>query len=220
MRFNLINDITKAGYGKFCIAGMDTNGRWIRPIPRPSGERFWTREEISVPGAFIESGDVYEIEGVRPKQFQFTNHTEDFIVTKFDWVRTLTNDELLRFLDKNVEDHQAFSDTVKARGRSTCLVKVNKIYSSFSHYDGKPKPKMKFEGDFDLDNPTTKYHDYIVKDCNWARLLANGYRLEQPQKAYLCIGLATPTGYDGVEYPQVIGLHTSPEIGLTDTYPD
>lgn len=122
--------VTKARYGKFCIAGMDKNWRWIRPIPRPSGERFWTKKELSEPGAFIESGDVYEIEGYRPKEFQFTNHTEDFIITKFEYVRTLTNEELLRFLDKNVENYQAFSDTVKARGRSTCLIKVNKIHYS------------------------------------------------------------------------------------------
>jgi hypothetical protein len=39
-------------------------------------------------------------------------------------------------------------------------------------------------------------------------------------EVYFCIGLATPAPYDGVEYPQVIGLHTNPEINWPTEYPD
>ncbi|GAE95055.1 hypothetical protein JCM21714_4262 [Gracilibacillus boraciitolerans JCM 21714] len=39
-------------------------------------------------------------------------------------------------------------------------------------------------------------------------------------RIYIAIGLATPNSYDGVEYPQIIGIHTDPEVTISNMYPN
>lgn len=216
--FITIVAVTKA-YDKFCIAGMDEHGKWIRPIPRVRGQRFWEREELFNDNEFIKAGDIYEIDGNTPSRFEYPNHTEDFIVNKLKYIKTLTNNHFIRFLEDKIEDNNAFIDTVNARGRSVCLVKVEKVIDTSTVWDGKNKARMRFEGNFNLDNPLTKYKDYVVKDCKWVGLMDFG-NIDFIEEAYLCIGLATPAPYDKKEYPQVIGLHTKQEIAFTENYPD
>ena len=71
-----------------------------------------------------------------------------------------------------------------------------------------------------LDNPKTQDNMYPVKDCKLLGVMLADFRLPQLNRLYVCIGLATPTYYDRIEYPQVIGLHTSPNVKFTDSYPD
>ena len=67
---------------RFCIAGTTDNGKWIRPIPNDKANRFWLRRDLTREnGEFTKCGDVWEIEGDTPDEFQFPNHTEDFIIT-------------------------------------------------------------------------------------------------------------------------------------------
>ncbi len=119
---------------------MNEKGKWIRPIVSSGSVRFWSRERLIRQGQFIKCGDVWEIEGYSPSQFQYPNHTEDFVSTDFKYYKTLDNDELMKFLKE--------------------------------------------------------------------------------RDVYLCLGLATPTPYDEIEYPQVIGLHTNPLAPFSSNYPD
>ena len=211
--------VTKA-WDDFCIAGMNEKGKWIRPIVSSGSVRFWSREKLIRQGQFIRCGDVWEIEGYSPSQFQYPNHTEDFVSTDFECYKTLDNDELMKFLKERVEDEQAFADTVNARKRSLCLVKPNSIFPNVDYWDGKAKPKMRFDGSFDINNPLTARRDYIVKDCKWSALMVGNISVPKPKEVYLCLGLATPTPYDGIEYPQIIGLHTNPPAPFSSNYPD
>ena len=113
-----------------------------------------------------------------------------------------------------------FIDTVNARGRSLCLVKPDSILPNVDYWDGKAKLRMRFEGKFDIGNPLTAKKDYIVKDCKWSALMVGNIRAPKPNEVYLCLGLATLTPYDGIEYPQVIGLHTNPPAPFSANYPD
>lgn len=119
-----------------------------------------------------------------------------------------------------VEGEREFLNTVNDMRRSLCLIQVNTVSPRVNYWDGKPKLKMTFTGNFDVSNPLTNNSDYPVKDCKWSGLMIEGYRVLRFQAIYLCVGLATPTPYDGVEYPQVIGLHTVPDTLCTAHYPD
>lgn len=207
---------------RFCIAGMTDSGEWIRPIPNDKTNRFWLRRDLTrVTGEFTKSGDVWKIEGYFPDEFQFPNHTEDFVVTKRKYIKRLSNNELMDFLRSNVESESNFYDTINAKGRSLCLMQAETVIPQITNWNGVDKPKVKFYGSkFDLNNPKTKNNDYIVKDCKWAHLILQRVQLPALTEIYFCIGLATPAPHDRVEYPQVIGLHTEPEVAWPQEYPD
>jgi hypothetical protein len=202
---------------EYCIAGMDEEGRWIRPIPI-SGGRFWSRDKLILPdkGSYVTVGDQWEIIGQTPQFLQYSNHIEDFQIAKRSYVKTLTNEELLNLLETYIEDEQTFIDTVNANGRSLCLIKVPSVYGYSSTYNGNISTKMDIEEDNYL-NPHTNSGNYPIKCCKWERIILNGEHGYNFERTYVCIGLATP--WNGIEYPQIIGLHTDPEVGFPNTYP-
>lgn len=212
--------VTKA-YDRFCIAGLNEDGQWVRPMPADpsvvdSQSRFWTREQLmTASGKFVKSGDVWDINGRQPTRFLHPNHVEDYVVTRRSFARSLTNNQLMQFLRAHTEDAIAFNDTVMASGRSLCLVKI----SSFQTEVFYNKPKIYLSSDsFSLDNPHVNYSNYPVKDCKWAGLIIQGYQRPDFSKVYACIGLATQ--WNGTEYPQLIGLHTMPDVPYPSSYPD
>jgi hypothetical protein len=207
---------------RFCIAGMTDNGKWIRPIPNDNFNRFWLRNDLTRKnGEFPKSGDVWDIEGNAPVKFQYPNHREDFIITKRNYIKRLSNEELIEFLRSKVESESDFNNTLNANNRSLCLMKAKTIITYTSSWEGRNKPKIKFQGfKFDLNNPTTNNNDYPVKDCKWSRIVLQGTPIPVLNEIYFCIGLAIPSPFNGVEYPQMIGLHTKPEIPWPLEYPD
>lgn len=218
MRF-IVLAVTKSWDG-FCIAGMNEDGEWIRPISRASAGRFWTREELTIDGRFVRAGDVWEINGQQPAMFEYPNHTEDFYVIEWSFEESLTHTELLEFLEDHCEGEEDLADVFAANGRSLCLVKVDRFTHYSTHYEDKHRARMIFSSEeFDMDNPRTRDGNIIVKDCKWeGQILRNGRIPAAYEQIYVCIGNATP--YNGVEYPQVIGLHTSPHLAYSNHYPD
>lgn len=216
--------VTKA-FDKFCIAGMTEDGKWIRPIPNNSKTRFWEQNQISLTNyGVLRPGDIIEISGYNPKNFQYPNHTEDFVVKgNMNFLGRLSNNEFLNFLKDKVEPISSFEDTVNAKNRSLCLINVEKVNLHITNYNGTDfKPKATpFKSQYNVENPRTQRGNYIVKDCKWSTLILN----QDPNidiafsEIYFVIGLATPTNYDNVEYPQLIGLHTFPEVHYPLTYP-
>ncbi len=211
--------VTKA-WDEFCIAGMNERGKWIRPISTGGSKRFWRREQLIREGEFIRCGDVWELNGYTPAVFQFSSHSEDFVATNLIYKKTLSNDQFLAYLRNNVEDEGAFQATVNAQQRSLCLLKPDDVYTEVNYWGDRAKPKMRFTGSFNLNNPKTTNGDYIVKDCKWSGLMLANHRVPRFREIYLCIGLATPAPYNNVEYPQIIGLHTNPLIPYPSEYPD
>jgi len=220
--------VTKAS-DKYCIAGMDDNGNWVRPISSSPSTRFWSANELTFENdfGFIRVGDVIEFEGIVPSQYQHQNHNEDIIVSSTQPIRLvnrLTNDELFDFLHGKDESKQAFDKTVNAQGRSLCLVKVSGFQHQITQYQSESqKPKMTFtNNDFNVTNPKTTPGNYIVKDCKWCNIVLNGTINNDKKYAdiYLAIGLATAFGVNHIEYPQVIGLITNPEVPLPNNYPN
>lgn len=215
--------VTKA-YDRFCIAGLNEDGQWVRPMPTdPSASdpqsRFWTREQLKMAsGKFVKPGDVWDVNGRQPTRYLHPNHVEDYVVTQGSFHHSLTNNQLIQFLRTHAEDSIAFNNTVLGNGRSLCLVKVLSFKTEVFEYQGKKDPKIYLMGiNFSLDNPQVKFKNYKLKDCKWAGLVLQGYS-SSFNKVYACIGLATQ--FNGKEYPQLIGLHTSPEAPFSNTYPD
>jgi len=216
--------VTKA-FDRFCIAGLTEDGSWVRPIPTEQKNqgnpeaRFWTREQLMFGGEFIEPGDVWEIEGYSPTKFLHQNHVEDFVVTKYRYIKTKDNAQVMRFLGRYKEENKAFIDTLYGKGRSICLVKVRQFSTEIFEWNGEKSPKIYLYGsDFNLNNPHVKYANYKLKDCRWAGLIMQNYSVPHFDEIYATIGLAT--SFRGTEYPQVIGLHTSPQAPYPDSYPD
>jgi hypothetical protein len=216
----IILAVTKA-YDRFCIAGLNEDGQWVRPMPaEPSAvypqTRFWTREQLLMNnGKFVMSGDVWDIDGRQPGQFLHPNHIEDYVVTRRTFARSLSNNQLMEFLRLHAEDANAFNDTVMGRGRSLCLVELSAFRTEVFYGD----PKIYLSGNsFNLDNPHVNFKNYKIKDCKWAGLIMQGYQYPSFNEMYACIGLATQWG--GTEYPQLIGLHTMPEAPYLSSYPD
>lgn len=218
----IILAVTKS-YDGFCIAGMNDEGKWIRPISLKSPGRFWTRTELTLKnGEFTVPGDIWEIEGNKPERFQYRNHTEDFNLTSRKYVGRLNNSQLLRFLEQHCEGAAELNAVYQADGRSLCLVEPDNVTFFTTTYDERVKPKMFFRSrTLSLSNPRTNDGSIIVKDCKWEAIVKQqNLILDVFSQKYLCIGLATPTAFDGIEYPQVIGLHTDPEHPKLPSYPD
>lgn len=218
--------VTKAGYGEYCISGMTEDCCWVRPIPQSNKTRFWNASQLTIDSSygFLRAGDVIEFNGQKPNVFKHPNHTEDYIVNgNFNFVKRLSNKELMDFLEGKEETEQDFLNTVNANKRSLCLIRVDSFQQQVTQYeDDPPKPKMTFRNkDFDVTNPKTTPGNYIVKDCKWSNIVLNRtLRFNYFDKIYLAIGLATKWGDNQIEYPQVIGLHTDPEILPPATYPN
>ncbi|MFI8721271.1 dual OB domain-containing protein [Bacillus altitudinis] len=212
--------VTSAYKDYYCIAGMDEGGNWVRPISSIQNTRFWKKCELTFNKGFdfIRAGDVIEFRGDAPPQYQHPNHVEDIVVqeNQLTLVDRLNNLQLINFLENKDETEQAFNKTVNAKGRSLCLIKVDSFQHAITQFeDNPPKPKMTFTNSkFNVDNPQTYNGDYIVKDLVWSDAVLKDLvdKKQAYTDIYLTIGLATPSPYNRIEYPQVIGLHTSPVI--------
>lgn len=213
--------VTKA-FDKYCIAGINDNGEWIRPVPAHGNSRFWQEEDLYFDNfGFLRIGDILEINGEYPYEYQHPNHTEDYFVSHLSLTKRMSADELFDFLQNNEDSHESFNNTINALGRSLCLIKIDSFNSSVSSYDDVRKPKMNIsKHEYDVTNPHTTRGDYIVKDCKWSNLILNNTVsvFQEYSDQYIVIGLATP--YNGVEYPQIVGFLSNPIMAYPQTYPN
>lgn len=215
--------VTKT-YDGYCIAGMDKNGRWIRPLPTGRG-KFWS--SVKYPNQeFIKVGDVWSITRYE-KAFDNNSpgHTEDIRLTNSPILKNrLTNSELLEFVRRHQEGKEELSKTLDADARSLCLVKVDH-FEHFIHkntFDGKRQPRISFSYMGERYNNTTNTPGYPITDLKWRT-----YTLEQIpvdlsfKSQYICIGLARTEPKKGFtkEFPMVISVITDPEVPLLPTYP-
>ncbi|MCJ7843289.1 hypothetical protein MUB24_20900 [Lederbergia sp. NSJ-179] len=71
--------VTKT-YGSYCIAGMDDNGKWYRPLPE-FGDKFWPQVRYK-DETFIQVGDVWEIDEFSSEIDPISpGHSEDIRLT-------------------------------------------------------------------------------------------------------------------------------------------
>lgn len=213
----LIIAVTRT-YAGFCVVGINSSKNFIRPIRGRGGNRFWPERQLTHQDGFIKCGEVWELKGGQVES-EFQNHKEDFLASEFNYKHSLDHNKFIRFLNKSTEDQQAFLDTVHGRSRSICLVTVNRLNIIRRYWEGQLRLRMGFTGSFSLGNPKTIDNLYPVKDCKWERLLQQNYQPPDFERIFVCFGLAIPTPYDRIEYPQIIGLHTLPDVEHPINYP-
>ncbi|OLS33394.1 hypothetical protein [Bacillus sp. MRMR6] len=209
--------VTKA-FGKYCIAGMTKEGKWIRPVPTPTiypqdSDRFWCANQITFDGEMVQIGDIIKIAGYQPDRFRFPNHTEDFITNTIQKVKHLQINKLISFLTKNAESFQAFQNTISGQARrSLCIIEINSFNFTNGDNYGETRINILFNHQkYDLRNPYTANGDYKLKDIRWEKLIStNNIPTTQINKMFICLGLATP--FNNIEYPMVIGIIPDYEV--------
>jgi len=216
--------VTKT-FDKFCIAGMDENGKWIRPLP-VGKVKFW-------PNVFyqnndpIQVGDVWVINNYK-QEFDLSSpgHTEDIRLDEDPiFEKHLSNDQLIQFVNKHQEDITDLRRTLNAESRSLCLVQVDNFRNSMekSSYDGTTSPRIffSFKGN-KYGNSSRSTQGLPITDLKWrSYTIKNIGTPKKMTSAFICVGLARtePTKGINIEYPMVISVITDPEVPMLPTYP-
>jgi hypothetical protein len=217
-------------HGGVCTAGIDGDGRWVRPV-RPHAESKPRYEAATdyclLPLDFFHGGHSHLV-NLGVTRFWFSSHTpqpphtEDWtmeLTRKPQLIRKLTNDEQERFLATSVEDGLPLLDDDCRR--SLTLIKPD----CFSFMFG-----MNRSGDDVSVRASFKVGDVEVSDvgCTDLRMRALGrklleksslgksllsdedFRRHDKQSTYLTIGLSRP--FQGKHWLILVGAHTIPEL--------
>lgn len=216
--------VTKT-YDKYCIAGMDMDGNWIRPLP-VGKTNFWSTIFYDN-NELIKVGDIWRLDAY---EVEYDNtspgHTEDLrLITNPTFSKRLNNDELIGFVNEHQENNISLHDTLNARSRSLCLVEVEKFrnFMDRSTFDGSLKPRLTFTSNGEkFRNTTTSTQGYPITDLKWLAYTTQGIMSPKTMNSsYICIGLARTEPSKGFtrEYPMVISVITDPEVPLLPSYP-
>lgn len=217
--------VTKT-FDKYCIAGMDSNGNWIRPLPVGTG-KFWSTIFYNNMKP-IQVGDVWEISNFRAEYDSSSpGHTEDIrLITEPVFKQHLSNEELINFVNKHKEDMKALNDTLDANARSLCLIDVDEFeyFMALNDFSQKTSPRMTFsyQGE-EYKNVTRSITGYPITDLKWrAYTIQNKQTTGSFKSILICVGLARtePKKDMNKEYPMIISVITDPEVPLLPTYPN
>lgn len=219
----LVLAVTKT-YAGYCIAGMDNDGNWIRPLPVGRG-KFWG---IQLDGRLIKVGDIWEISDyVEEYDETSPGHTEDIRLRREPiFKRATSNDELIEFVTKHQEHSEELAHTLNAKSRSLCLVGVEEFHNFMgkNSYSGKLSARMTFESEGENHlNITSSNKGFPITDLKWrAYTIQEKVTATKFDEIFVCIGLARTEPAKGIdqEYPMVISVITNPEVLLLPTYPN
>ena len=206
--------VTKT-FDSYCIAGMDQNGDWYRPLPNGRG-KFWSTVCYG-DGTFIEVGDVWVINDYIKEPDQISiGHTEDIrLKSPPTYVKKLSDRELIQFVQAKQENSVDLEETINADKRSLCLIKVDSFTSFINTYNEKKSSRILFEFEGISYRNTTRTPGFPVTDLKWrAYILQECVPLNDWQEKFICIGLARkePNKDINQEYPMVISIITEPNL--------
>lgn len=213
--------VTKT-YESYCIAGMDANGKWYRPLPELGG-KFWSDLRYG-DGAFIQVGDVWEVNNyISENDLTSPGHTEDIrLKSSVTRVKSLNNQQLIQFVQRNQENKIQLQRTLNANDRSLCLVHVE-YFEGFVHtYNERRSARVKFKYNGEIYHNTTSFPGFPLTDLKWRSYILK--EKDTPRiwrSVFICIGLARrePAKNLNKEFPMVISIITDPEVPLLSSYP-
>jgi hypothetical protein len=219
-------------HGGVCTAGIDADGRWVRPV-RPQAESRSHYETVTdyclLPLDFFHGG-MSHLVNLGVTRFHFTGHTpqpphiEDWTMDlgqKPQLVRKLSPEEQEQFLAAQAEDGLPLiaDDCV----RSLALIKPDSF--SFSFGMNKSGDDVSVRGSFTVG-------DVQIKDvgCTDLRMRALGrklldqsggekrslndedFRQRGKQRTYLSVGLSR--AFQGKHWLILVGVHSIPELAV------
>jgi hypothetical protein len=217
-------------HGGVCTAGIDGDGRWVRPV-RPHTESKPRYEAVTdyclLPLDFFHGGHSHLV-NLGVTRFWFASHTpqpphtEDWtmeLTRKPQLIRKLTAEEQERFLAASVEDGLPLLDGDGRR--SLALIKPDSFSFSFgkspSGDDVSVRASFKV-GDMDVGNVgctdlrmRALGRKLLEKSGGERSLLSDeDFRRHDKQATYLTIGLSRP--FQGKHWLILVGAHTIPEL--------
>lgn len=187
--------------GGFCIAGMNNEGKWMRPLGEIL-DRFWKVTDFITK---VDIGDVWEINGQFITNNIFPNHIEDFLIYGQPVKKCrLTKNELQVFLQNHEEDIEDLHQLIDGSGRSLCLIKVDECKLTINkHVEKKTKLSIAIENIYN-----SKRKDKLFPFSGIKGDINNCYADYPIGSSYLCFGKSTPNGKIKKEFPMVISLLT------------
>jgi|AKZA01.1.fsa_nt_gi hypothetical protein len=193
-------------YNEICIAGVKSSGEWVRPIK--SGGRFWNEEDLSFNGLLLQVGQIIGVRGNYLPNPNSEVHTEDFETTSSDLHLINEEDSIFNgdYSQISIAQNQV-SDLVRGNlGRSLGIVSLDEINCFKKEYNEKVKYRCNLKLE-DLENVLTTDGTYPLNDYNLLPEIQNSPSLPLDISVkFVTIGLATPTRYDGICYPQIVGV--------------
>ncbi|MGH9939405.1 MAG: dual OB domain-containing protein [Blastocatellia bacterium] len=217
-------------HGGVCTAGVDGDGRWVRPVrpPTESKPRYEAVTDYCLLPLDFFHGGMSHLVNLGVTRFWFSAHmpqpphTEDWtmeLTRKPQLIRKLADEEQEKFLAAHVEDGlPLFDDNGR---RSLALIKPDSFSFSFG---------MNQSGDGVSARASFKVGDVEVGDvgCTDLRMRALGrklleksggersllsdedFRRRDKQATYLSIGLSRP--FQGKHWLILVGVHSIPEL--------
>nr|WP_273717095.1 hypothetical protein [Alkalihalobacillus pseudalcaliphilus] len=205
-------------YSGYCIAGMDQNGEWVRPLPPDRESKFFSSLAYEN-GELVKVGDVWSITNYQTETDKLSvAHTEDIRIKRFNsfqLVNQLTNKALINFVSSHQESYHELLDTLDARGRSLCMIKIDE----FRQVEEKVRITFIYKGKKYRNTTFTK--GFPVTDLKW-RAYLKGIQIPNSYRSiYAIIGLARKEPKKDIykEYPMIISLITDPDVPILDSYP-
>lgn len=216
----VILGITKYNEG-YCIAGMSEEGKWFRPVSNYA-DYFWEYNKLFMADRFVETGDIWEINGTFELSTSRPNHVEDFRIKPTSppkFCGKFKHDELILFLQNNLSTDIQFRGIVGYDHRSThkvvgslCLIKSSEFGVYNRPYEGQNRYYVEIDG---YRNPKQSHGGFRF---NCIKSLG----LFKPTKLYkitsfFIIGLSAP--FKGLEHPSIIGIHSEDTENPANGYP-
>jgi len=219
-------------HGGVCAAGIDGDGRWVRPVrPHSDGQpRFeMVTDYCLLPLDFFHGGQSHLV-NLAVTRFFFTSHkpqaphTEDWVMEmtrKPQLMRKLTHEEQERFLAAHVENAAPLFD--RDGRRSLALIKPISFSFSFgmnrSGDDVSVRASFK-AGDMEIDDVgctdlrmRALGRKMLGKSRDGRSLLSDeDFRRQDKQATYLTVGLSRP--FQGKHWPILVGVHSLPELDV------
>lgn len=228
--------VTKMQGDRVCIAGIDENNQWVRPV-----KEYPNHSETSDIFNKMTNQIIYEVFNIVDipliKKESETPHSEDYVldVNKDPKViGTISPQERESFLVKHCENtflkgsSEPINKLLEGSNRSLILVGPVNIHYIVLEKDKTPRIKFEIAGDYQSERtvPCTdlKFRALgkrILKDTNSQRIVLNSIQLADrigTDKIFLGLGLTRK--YHGEFHTMVIGVYTIPDYEAKIDYGD
>lgn len=199
----------------YCIAGVNTDLEWSRPVVRKRGKRPLKKSHVFEDGHWIsKKRNIVRYEA--KKYYKYVPHSEDFLFDESKgpkFIKQIDTDDFKKIiseLDESKKITNGIKDYLINNRRSLMLVKPNEIECKTRTTDHGRQCRIKFslnENEYDFTCTNLRWRKFI-RDNN----LKEGNELLNNRESYFSIGLTRE--YEGEYWPLVIGVHTFPKFEI------
>lgn len=233
--------VTRMHEKRICIAGIDEEGRWVRPV-KAYPNHFGKEDLFGKNESFIY-GNFNIVEMDLTKELKKYPHSEDSIINEIREPKVIGNIPIQKreeFLISHTENHlfennegEVVRKILQNANRS--LVLVGPVDVRYVVIEKDKTPRIRFDiplvYNCERSTPCTDlkfiaFCKRILKEKDYEKVILNSYELKQGlgiEKTYLALGLGRWYEERKDYYDMVIGFHTIPdytqEINYVNLFP-